>query len=190
MVGGRAALIVPVEAVRREGVTVGSPLTGEQIDRLVSSADLDAAFRTAVRALERRPFARKDLARRLVLKGHPPALIEEALDRAERLGYLDDERFARHFVQAKSARGRGPRRLRRELAAQGVASPLVERVLAEELGSDWLKRTIQAVAAKRARQLADLPRPDRIRRLMAHLGRRGFSGPEALEVVRQVVDPG
>ncbi len=188
MVGGRAALVVPVEAVRREGLAVGAVLTGEQIDRLTAAADQDAAFRTAVRLLERRPFARKDLARRLALKGHPPGLIVTALDRAEQAGYLDDERFARHFIQAKSARGRGPARLRRELSMQGVAAGVVERVLEEELAPGWSAEAVQRLAEKRARQLAGVPRPDRIRRLVAYLGRRGFTGPEVVGVVRKVVD--
>lgn len=190
LIGGRTALVVPHEAVRREGLAPGVVPTAEQLDRLTAAADQDAAFRTAVRLLERRPFARKDLARRLALKGHPVGLIEPALDRAERAGYLDDERFARHFIQAKSARGRGPARLRRELSLQGVAAGVVERLLAEELAPGWSAEAVRTLAEKRARQLAGVPRPDRIRRLVAYLARRGFSGPEVVGVVRQVVGSG
>jgi regulatory protein len=186
VVGGRAVLIVPVEAARREGLVAGAVLGAEQVERLLLASDHEAAFRTAVRFLERRPFARRDLGRRLAMKGHPPAAVEAALDRAEQAGYLDDERFARYFVQSRSARGRGPVRLRRELAICGVSSALADRVLAEEVPERAASEQVLALAQKRARQLRDLPRPDRIRRVVAYLARRGYRGPSVIQVVRQL----
>ena len=187
VVGGEPVLIVPVEAARKEGIAVGAVLSAEQYDRLLVASDLEAALRTAVRLLEHRPYARKDLARRLAMKGHPPAAVETALDRAAALGYLDDERFARHFVQSRSAKGRGPSRLRRELSVQGVAGPVIDRVLGEELAEGWSAEAVQALAEKRARQLQSVPRPDRIRRIVAYLARRGFTGPDVVAAVRRAV---
>jgi len=45
----------------------------------------------------------------------------------------------------------------------------------------------RAVAARRARQLGDLPPVVRKRRLLAFLARRGYSGAMALEVVNEVL---
>lgn len=184
IVHGRAALTLPVEAVRREGLKVGSvidPATGE---RLLQAMDEYAAYRTAVNLLGRRPYARKDLGRRLVMKGHPRPVVEAALERAERLGYLDDERFARHFVQTRSARGRGPARLRRELAIQGVGTAVADRIIAEEVSPEASSGQLLALARKRSDQLAGLPRPDRIRRVVAYLARRGFTGSAVVQLVR------
>ena len=186
VIGGRTVLIVPLGAVEREGLAVGSSLGAGQVERLLIASDHEAAFRTAVRLLERRPFARRDLARRLGMKGHPPAAVDAALDRAAQAGYLDDERFARHFVQSRNARGRGPLRLRRELALHGVDPDLAERVLTEEIPAEASSDQMVALARKRARQLGELPRRDRIRRLLAFLARRGYKGPAAIKVVREV----
>jgi regulatory protein len=186
MVDGRAVLIVPAEAARREGLEPGAALGADSVGRLLDAADEEAAFKTAVRLLERRPFARRDLTRRLSLKGHPPAAVAAALERAERLHYLDDERYTRHFVQSKTARGYGPARLRKELSQRGVAAPMIERILAEEVGAEGAEQAIIALARKRAGQLGELPRPDRIRRVVAYLARRGYSGPEVVKLARQV----
>ncbi len=150
VIEGRTALTVPIETAQAEGVVVGTVLEEASFARLCEAADRAAAFRTALRLLERRPFARRDLGRRLRLKGHLPAAVDTALERAERAGLLDDERFARHFVQTRTARGRGPARLRRELIMQGVPDAVVDRVLAEEVSEDASRAAMEALARKRA----------------------------------------
>ena len=80
-------------------------------ERLTAAADAEAAFRTLLRALERRSFARVDLARRLIRKGHPRPAVEAAVERAADLGLLDDGAYVQTYVQTRAARGRGPARL-------------------------------------------------------------------------------
>lgn len=186
-VEGRPLLTVPVEAIRRLHLVVGTPLEAGLHQELCRAADGEAAFRTALRLLERRGFAVRDLARRLVRKGHPPEAADEAVGRAARLGLVNDETFARQFIQSRSARGRGPARLRRELTAMGVEARLVDRLLAEELPEAGARDRMVALARKRAAQLAGVPRPDRMRRVVAYLARRGYRGPEAVNAVRTVL---
>lgn len=186
-VEGRPLLTVPVEAIRRLHLVVGTPLEAGLHQELCRAADGEAAFRTALRLLERRGFAVRDLARRLVRKGHPPEAADEAVGRATRLGLVNDETFARQFIQSRSARGRGPARLRRELTAMGVEARLVDRLLAEELPEAGARDRMVALARKRAAQLAGVPRPDRMRRVVAYLARRGYRGPEAVNAVRTVL---
>lgn len=187
VVAGQTVLTVPVEAVRAERLGVGVELTQEVMTRLGHWADREAAFRTALRALERRPFARRDLGRRLMQKGHPSVAVAAALDRAAAAGLLDDERFARHYVQTRAARGRGPARLRRELSGQGVAASLIDRVLAEEISEEQTRATVLALAVKRAGQLQALERPARLRRVLAFLARRGHTGSEVRRLVRAAI---
>jgi len=171
----------------RAGVNVEEPLRLA----LTAAADEEAAWRAALRHLERRPFARADLARRLRQHAHPAAAVEAALLRADQAGLLDDARFARSYAETRAARGRGPDRLRRDLAAQGVARAVIERVL-DELwpGGEGSEEMARALARKRAAQLAGLPVPTRRRRVMAYLARRGFSGGQARRVVGEVVGGG
>jgi RecX, first three-helix domain len=93
VVGGRPLLTVPIEVVTSLGLRSGAALSGEQVTHLELAADREAAYRTAIRLLGRRSFARADLARRLKLKGHLEPAVESALDRAQEHGYLDDARF-------------------------------------------------------------------------------------------------
>src|ERR1041385_7987365 len=72
MVHGRPLLTLSREVVEAERVTAGAELPEPVYARLCRAADEEAAHRTALRFLERRPFAARDLARRPVMKGPPP----------------------------------------------------------------------------------------------------------------------
>jgi regulatory protein len=180
---------VPADLAQAVGLAVGRPLDAELHDHLTAAADAEAAFRTLLRALERRSFARADLTRRLVRKGHPRPAVEAAVERAAGLGLLEDAAFVQSYVQTRAARGRGPARLTRDLLAMGVERSVIDRAVAAEWpeGSDR-GRIPLALAAKRAAQLGDLPRPVKRRRVLAYLARRGFSGRDITELVARVVD--
>lgn len=179
---------VPQELARAAGLAVGRAVDAELHERLTAAADAEAAFRTLLRALERRAFARADLARRLIRKGQPRPAVEAALERAVGLGLLDDAEFARNYVQTRALRGRGPARLTRDLMAMGVERALIDGAIAAEWpeGSDTGGVPL-ALASKRAAQLGDLPRPVKRRRVLAYLARRGFAGREIVDIVAKVV---
>lgn len=179
---------VPQELARAAGLAVGRPVDAEVHERLTAAADAEGAFRTLLRALERRSFARADLGRRLARKGHPAPAVGAALERATALGLLDDAAFARNYAQTRAARGRGPSRITRDLLAMGVERSYIDRALAAEWpeGSDRAAVPL-ALASKRVAQLADLPRPVRRRRVLAYLARRGFAGRDISDMVAGLV---
>lgn len=179
---------IPGEMAAAAGLEIGRQLDGSLQEQLSAAADIEAAFRTVLRALEVRSFARGDLARRLQRKGHPRAAIDAALERAARLGLLDDASFTQGYVETRAARGRGPARLMRDLLSLGVERSLIDRALAAQWpeGSDRAAVPL-ALAHKRAAQLGSLPRQTKRRRLVAYLARRGFTGREVTEMVDKVV---
>lgn len=173
-----------VDGLAASELEPGRPLDVPLAERLARAADDEAAYRTVLRALERRPHARADLGRRLLRRGLAADAVEAALARAERAGLLDDAAFARHYVATRADRGRGPARILRDLLAMGVARAHADRALAEQWPPGADRRALPAaLAAKRAAQLGDLARPVKRRRLLAFLARRGFTGSEALEAV-------
>jgi regulatory protein len=179
---------VPRELAAEERLTVGQAIDASLHARLSAAADIEAAYRTALRILELRPYAQADLGRRLQRKGHPRPAVHAALERLLTLGLLNDEAYARSYVHTRAARGRGPSRLTRDLLAMGVQRPLIDRALAAEWpeGSDRTSMP-QQLARKRSAQLGTLPRQTKRRRLLAYLARRGFSGREVSDLVETVL---
>ncbi len=98
----------------------------------------------AARFLEARPRSVAETRRRLTGAGYPAPLVDDVLVRLEGLGYLDDEAFARAWVESRDrAHPRGEGALRRELILKGIAADLVTAVLAdrrrppEPVGRAW-----------------------------------------------------
>jgi len=187
MVGGRPVWTVPADVVEALGLVAGRPLPAGAQERLDRAADEEGAFRSAPRALERRAHGERELGLKLERKGHSPEPVAAAVQRLVRLGLLDDMEFARQYVQARAAKGRGPVRLRHDLAMLGVARDVIAQVLAELAGSDddALARA-RALVERRLPSLAGLPREARRRRLTAFLARRGYRA-EARQILEQLV---
>ena len=179
---------VPAEVALAEGLQVGRALDGALRARLGAAAEQESAYRTALRALERRGFARADLTRRLLRKGHARPAVDSALEQLAEIGMLDDATFAEHYVATRSARGRGPVRLTRDLIAMGVERRVIDLALAAHRAEGGQAPEVPlALASKRAAQLGNLPRAAKRRRLLAYLARRGFTGSEIGAIVKQVV---
>jgi len=105
-------------------------------------------------------------------------------DDLEQRGYLDDAAFARHWVTTRAARGYGTARLRAELRAHGVATPLIDAALG------GLDRGEQIEEARRLarRRLAALQRTEPLKaagHLRDYLLRRGFPSGVVAHVVRE-----
>ncbi len=188
---GRFASL-PDAAIQELRLAPGAVLAPELLARLQHLADVEAAYRAAVRAQTRRPHAVADLGRRLIQKQHPPAAVEAALERLTIQGLIDDRRFAEHFVATRGARGRAPARLVSDLLRQGLDRRTAEWAVRSALAAEAIDvaSTLRTVARRRAAQLLDLPIPARRRRLLAYLSRRGYRGSEIRDLVDGLVGAG
>jgi len=187
-VDGMALCVIAREEALALGLAPGTPVDATLHGCLNAAADTEGAFRTALRALERRSFARVDLGRRLVRKGHPSVAVEIALERLAANGLLDDAAFALSYADVRNSRGRGPARVRRDLAGMGVAREAIDGAMASIWPPDVDngQRALE-LARTRAGRLAKLPRVAQRRRLLAFLARRGYTGDIAHRAVSQLV---
>ena len=131
----------------------------------------------------------REVRRRLDQAGFPTLLVGAAIERLEELGFLDDEAFARAWVESRDrARPRGERALRSELALKGVTREIVDRVLADRRPADdgtADDSAAERLLARHARNLARVTDP-RVRRQRAYalLARSGFDPDVASRVAR------
>ena len=90
----------------------------------------DEALAVATRALARREHSRLSLAERLQRAGIGEREAEEVLAELERLGLLDDGRFALERARVLAERGKGDAAIRFDLERAGVSASGVEEALA------------------------------------------------------------
>jgi regulatory protein len=90
----------------------------------------DEALAIATRALARREHSRRSLAERLQRAGIRESEADEVLAELERLGLLNDTRFALERARVLAERGKGDAAIRFDLERSGVSAPAVEEALA------------------------------------------------------------
>ena len=116
----------------------------------------------AARALRHRDRSRAQVDARLARAGVGEEGREEALETLERVGYVDDARFAQARAAALAARGLGDLAIRHDLEQAGVGA---ERVAAAVAGLEPESERARAVASRLGRTA----------KTAAQLARKGFS---------------
>ena len=140
----------------------------------------------ALRLLAVRPRSRSELVHRLTRAGIEATAVGQALSDLERVGLVDDERFAEEFAAHRlEGRKEGVRAARAALRAKGLATDVVERALqgAEE---DEEERA-GSLAAVRARRLTGEPPERALSRLTGFLQRRGYGYAVASRAARRAL---
>jgi regulatory protein len=160
----------------------------EPADPDVPDADPESVGRKILlRRLTDRPRSRAELAEALAKRDVPGDIATRLLDRFEEVGLVDDEAFARTWVQTRIGnKGLARRALGVELHRKGVADEVVQTVLDEIDGDDEME-TARLLVRRRLRSTRHLDPPVRIRRLAGMLGRKGYPPGLALRVVREEV---
>jgi regulatory protein len=127
-----------------------------------------------------RPRSVSETSRRLRHLGYQENVVERVLEQLTTYDYLDDEAFARAWVESRDrARPRGEIALRRELALKGIARDVVDEVIAGRTQSDHGDTADMAAATKllerRRSSLEREPVPiKRRQKAYALLARNGF----------------
>lgn len=140
----------------------------------------------AYRYLSRRERTVEEVRRHLIGHAVDQAGVEAAIAALIERGYLDDERFARLFVQDKrSLEQWGSERIGRDLEARGIDREVVEAALAHEAEAEGGGDLERALALLRRR----FPSPSRERRerdrALGVLIRKGYDSELALDALRR-----
>jgi len=127
-----------------------------------------------------RPRSISETTRRLRRLGYPDQLVEQVVGQLVELKYLDDEAFARAWVESRDrARPRGELALRRELAQKGIAREFVDQVLAERQeahtdGETDMAAALRLLERRRSSLERELEPGKRRQKAYALLARNGF----------------
>ncbi len=147
--------------------------------------DASLAKKKAIRLLTVRDRTVHELRTRLT-SDYDEAVVDEVLEYLQEMDFVNDERFARNYVEQRNRlRPTGNLGLRRELYAKGISQEIVELVMnspEEEL--ELARRLLES----RAPSLMRLSRDVRLRRAYGLLERRGFPWQTARAAVEQVLD--
>jgi regulatory protein len=174
------------------GVGVGAWTGGERaqpppdVAHAGPDADPESVARAILlRALTGQARSRKELRDRLAKKDVPPELAERLLDRFTEVGLVDDEAFARSWVESRQrSRGLARRALAQELRRKGVDDETARTAL-DDLDPGEEREAARQLVRKKLRSLRDVDHVTATRRLAGLLARKGYPAGLAFAVVRE-----
>lgn len=158
------------------GLYSGMELTEEVKAELEEAVRRGQVKEKALRLLSGRPMSRKELVDKLTARPRdkekepiPEELAEEAANRLEELGYLNDAEYARTVARHYTAKGYGERKLRDELWKRGVPREYWDQALEEvqdptDAMDAFIRRKLMGRTADR----------ETLGKLSAALARRGY----------------
>lgn len=169
-----------------QGLAVGEELSEERVAALRELERQQQALEAAFRLLTRRPRSEREIRERLERHGFSPPVIATVIEKLAAWRYVDDEAFARYWIEQREAnRPRGRRLLAQELRLKGVDREVIQEAIAEA--------DVDEIAAARQLAKAKLPRYRQLdpqvrwRRLGTYLMRKGFSYETVRAVLQEVL---
>ena len=177
--------LAAIEAAR---LRVGQTWSDDDVARLQVQDKVERAYERALNFLSYRPRSEDEVRRNLHKKNVEDEVIQIVIERLTQSELLDDQEFARYWVENRlQFNPRGERALRYELRGKGVSDSIIADALAgfdEEVAA-------RKVAEAGARRLAHLEPREFRRKLGAYMARRGFSyavvGPLVEEMLEAVL---
>jgi regulatory protein len=170
---------IPVEPSKPSGTPVDPVSAGPAEDQEV------VARKILLDQLTGQARTRSELAGKLAKRGVPDDLAGRLLDRFEEVGLVDDEAFARSWVQSRQpGKGLARRALAQELRRKGVDDE-VARTALDEVDPDDEVEAARTLVRRKLRTVARLDRDVAVRRLTAMLARKGYPAGVCFRVVRE-----
>jgi regulatory protein len=177
-----------LNVVARFRLREGLQLTQAQIDEVQQGEVRQECFDAAMRSLQTRLHSRAELRKKLMRKEWGGAVIDGVLDDLQRLGYLDDARFAKtKAMSAAQHKHHGRRRAMVELIRAGVKGDVAARALDDVYDAHDSTAVARGLAKKQAARLKRLDPIVARRRLVGMLQRRGFDYDSIKPVIDEVL---
>ena len=140
------------------------------------------AFIAALRLLSYRDHSEKEMVGKLVQKGHKREYAILAAEKLKEYGYINDERFARHYAECLLERkGMSIKAIKSELFRKGISRETAD-IVTESLDNDPILRIIDLLNTKFKRNLSD---EKGIRKTIAALQRLGYRWSDINSALRQ-----
>lgn len=179
---GESAFAVYKGELSRYHLEEGAVLPPEVYEELVNRVLKKRATLRAMHILERTDKTEAQLRRKLEESEYPKEAVESAIAYVTSYGYLDDRRYAEHYIEWKK-QGKGKARLKMELVQKGISREIIEELL-ESTDFGETREMIRQIILKKRK--TDIPMNEKEKqRLYGFLMRKGFSSSDILAVMRE-----
>lgn len=183
---GEYVLSVHEDVMIKYRMLKGNVFTKQELEEIVVADEKQRAYVQALKYLERKQRTRKELEDRLRQKELSQTVIEQALQRLQQEGLINDELYAKQWaVQRVSSQRKGKAWVRQELRQKGVDKALISEALSEVSHEQEYESCLVVGRKKWNQTRGEIM--DRKRKTGSFLMRRGFSGEQVRKVINQLI---
>ncbi|HET7673338.1 MAG TPA: RecX family transcriptional regulator [Candidatus Saccharimonadales bacterium] len=180
-VDGKYSFALSESGLISSGLKVGLDLSAQDLEDLKKHAVEDKGVYRALDLIARRPRSAGEITDYLKRKGYEEEEAEKILNRLSEKGYIDDESFARSWVENRRLlKPTSRRKLRLELKQKKVAEDIIQEVLKE--GNVDEAETLRKLIVKKLQQARYRDR----QKLMQYLARQGFNYSDIKEALDDI----
>ena len=182
---GQFAFGLPAETLVKAGLKIDQEISEEKIERLIKEDDFVRIYNRVLKFLSFRPRSEKELKDWSKKKNVGEETQKLVYQRLKHLGYLNDEEFAKWWIEQRTTfRPSGARLIALELRQKGVPREIIDKLLFSS-PSALITERAQAlkIAKKKRERLKGLSHREAREKLGAFLARRGFSWETIEEVL-------
>lgn len=180
-VDGKYRFSLDIFQVSELGIKVGKEYSDEELTELETESQFGKVYARALEYSLSRPHSSKEVRDYLyrktrdtrtktggIKKGVSPAITQRVFDRLVERGYVNDEKFARFWLENRNLKkGASQRKLVAELRTKGIENTIIETLLAESPRDE--SEELQKIIAKKRNRYPD------DQKFIAYLARQGFS---------------
>lgn len=179
-VNGQFAFGLSELALINSGIRTGQELEAEELQNFKEESDIDKIYGRTLDLLARRPRSSWELRDYLKRKDQSPDRIEKILNKLSVQGYINDEDFARRWVENRRLlKTTSKRKLFLELKQKRIADEIIQSVLNDD-HTDEQEVLRQLVAKKRTQT-----RYQDKAKLMQYLARQGYNYDDIKQVLSE-----
>ena len=170
-VDGKYSFSLGADALLQSHLVTGDELTEADIRTYKKLSAEDKAFSLSLAFVVRRMRSEGELQDYFKRKEYAPELAEQITGRLKKLNFVDDEEFARRWVENRRLlKATSTKKLRLELRQKKVSNDIIQKVLEED---ETDERSVLRGLVEKKRKLSKYR--DDSQKLMRYLASQGFS---------------
>jgi regulatory protein len=174
---------IDLENFVKLGLKVEQELTDEEIADIVKKAEFQKTLDKLLRFATLRPRSEKEIKDYFRRKKVHESMHSELFDRLNRLELIDDEKFAKWWIEQRQAFRPKPKRvIGGELRMKGINKDIINKVLGEEEIDE--EKMAKELLEKKMYKWENLEDFELKQKMSQYLAQKGFNW----EIIKKVVD--
>ncbi len=167
-------------------LSVGQTISDEKIRELTDQDEREKALQTALRYINYKWRTTLEVRKKLEKAEYEPEVIQSVITELKEKQYINDEDFARQWVELRSeSKPRSRYLLTMELRKKGIPDDVIDAVMTDIPGEKELAREF---GKKYMRRLSDVDEETFIKKMSGALQRKGFTYSITKEVVGNLLN--